>query len=358
MAAASVMLASCSNEEALDVNKGRAIEFRQGMQSRAADINNSNLQKFQAYAYVNNTRYFGPVEFTKGEETNTFSSDTSYYWPGDGSTVTFTAFAPSTIGATVDNGTVSLVNYKVNDTPAAQEDFIVGTGSGTKAANEGNGVILTFNHMLSMIEIKAKSSNTTYDFEISGVRIVNIPNQGSYNGAKWELAEGADMAKYEVAVPTVKLGTTESLLMSNDASLSGKTNANSNLILIPQQLTAWEPDENRAEANPNTGAYIAVKLKVTSKQGGVQIFPFEKDGKKSEWAAVAIGTKWEIGKKYTYILDFTKGAGRVEPGGDVDPEKPIFGDPITFTVDVTDWSVEDAGDQKLNMSTKNEENAD
>lgn len=52
--------------------------------------------------------------------------------------------------------------------------------------------------------------------------------------------------------------------------------------------------------------------------------------------AVAIGTKWDAGKKYIYTLDFTNGAGKVdpekpEPTDPTDPDNPggdIFGGAI------------------------------
>lgn len=357
MVAASAMLASCSNEEALQVNNGRAIEFRHGMASRAADLNVGNLNSFMVSAWVGSNQYFGPVQFTKAEGQSTFSSATSYYWPGDGSEVNFTAFAPYDLGnATISNGTVSLSEFTVNDTKANQVDFIVGGAKGSNA-NQTDGVQINFAHKLSQIEIKAKSGNTTYNFEISEVKLVNIPNKGSFDGTTWTIAQGAEKATYSNVLTTpVTLGTTESELMTKKV---GDTDVNNNLILIPQQLQAWKPTKDRTPAlteatAKEVGAYIAVKLKVTSKTGNVQIFPFEKDGQKSEWAAVPVGTNWEAGKKYTYVLDFTSGAGWVAPEEPVKPEEPIFQAPIKFTVAVSDWSVEGAGDQAVEMKTEKE----
>ena len=70
---------------------------------------------------------------------------------------------------------------------------------------------------------------------------------------------------------------------------------------------------------------------------------------------MAIGTNWEPGKKYVYTLDFSNGAGKVDPekeqptDPDVDPFDPgenILGSSIKFTVEVTPW--EDAA-QDVNM---------
>jgi hypothetical protein len=75
---------------------------------------------------------------------------------------------------------------------------------------------------------------------------------------------------------------------------------------------------------------------------------------------VPIDANWEPGKKYTYILDFTDGCGKVDPEKPdvVDPDNPdpkpdpdpdpfgpgddIVGHAIKFVVKVTDWVVLDS----------------
>ena len=71
------------------------------------------------------------------------------------------------------------------------------------------------------------------------------------------------------------------------------------------------------------------------------------------WVAVPVGTNWVAGQKYVYTLDFSNGAGRVDPEkpdptdpDPFEPGEPILGDPIKFTVTVTPWV--DAP-QNLNM---------
>ena len=70
---------------------------------------------------------------------------------------------------------------------------------------------------------------------------------------------------------------------------------------------------------------------------------------------MAINTNWEAGKKYVYTLDFSEGAGKVDPEkpDPADPNDPfnpgedILGSPIKFTVEVSEW--EDAGAQDITM---------
>ena len=112
-------------------------------------------------------------------------------------------------------------------------------------------------------------------------------------------------------------------------------------MLIPQQLTAWDAAGDKP--NAGKGAYLAVKLQITTK-AGARVYPAEIVGD-YDWAAVPINTNWEAGKKYVYTLDFTSGAGKVDPEKDpsdpTDPFKPgddILGNnAIKFTVQVTEW---------------------
>lgn len=76
----------------------------------------------------------------------------------------------------------------------------------------------------------------------------------------------------------------------------------------------------------------------------------------TDWAAVAVGTNWQAGKKYIYTLDFSEGAGKVDPEKEqpedptvdpFDPGEDILGSPIKFTVEVSEW--EDAGAQDITM---------
>lgn len=59
-------------------------------------------------------------------------------------------------------------------------------------------------------------------------------------------------------------------------------------------------------------------------------------------------------KKYIYTLDFSEGAGKVDPEKEqpedptvdpFDPGEDILGSPIKFTVEVSEW--EDAGAQDI-----------
>lgn len=131
-------------------------------------------------------------------------------------------------------------------------------------------------------------------------------------------------------------------------------------MLIPQQLAKWE------KTSRETGAYIAVLCRISSKDGEQKTILYPESGDnaaKFGSIIVPIDTNWEAGKKYTYTLNFCGdggGAGQVDPNPDttdpnVDPNPkpgsnggdPVLGNPIKFTVKVESWT--DASVSEINL---------
>lgn len=333
MAVATLALASCSKDEPVSINKGNAIDFRAAMQTRAVETTTNSLTNFFVTALdKNNANYFTDVEFTKDGQY--FTSTPAYYWPADGSTLNFYAYSPSKsdLGGTltIDKDTKKLVDFSPAAAIADQKDFITVSTTGSKA-DESTGVDLLFKHQLSQIEIKAKNTNTGYIYKVTGVRIGQPASKGTFDfvTSAWTPATAAtDKANYEVTYATAKtLGADALSLMAVE---------NNNAMLIPQQLTAW----NTSTDKPNTskGAYLAVKVNIMTKDGA-KVYPF--DAEEYAWAAVAINTNWVAGKKYVYTLDFSNGAGKVDPDDPNKPGEDILGGPIKFTVEVEEWQPAD-----------------
>lgn len=335
MAMTAMLIASCSSDDVVSTNTGRAIDFRTSVGTRGAETTTANIDKFWVTAIDGaGANYFSQQEFTKDGEF--FTSSPVYYWPAG--TLNFFAYSPSEtdLGATVtiDKDTKNLADFSPATEIANQKDFVTATASGTRAANETNGVELTFAHQLSQIEIKAKNTNTGYIYKVVGVRICKPVSKGTFtfDTNKWTLTT-TEKTNYavEYTTPPRTLGAEAATMMGT---------ANNNAMLLPQQLVAWTSATD--PTNNANGAYIALKIQITTKDSA-RVYPAT--GKDYDWAAVAINTKWEAGKKYVYTLDFSNGAGKVdpekpEPTDPTDPFKPgenILGKPIKFTVEVTDW---------------------
>ncbi len=351
MAMAAMLIASCSSDDVVSTNTGRAIDFRTSVGTRGAETTTDNIKEFWVTAIDgNNANYFSKQKFTK--EGSFFTSSPLYYWPAG--KLDFVAYSPSEtdLGATVtiNSSTKTLADFSPAEQIANQKDFVTATASGTRTANETNGVELTFAHQLSQIEIKAKNSNTGYVYKVVGVRIGKPVSKGTFKftNSEWDLPNTPEKANY-TSNYTVEYATNPKTLTAAAATMMGA--ANDNAMLLPQQLTAWASETDKT--NTNNGAYLALKIQITTKDGA-RVYPAKGD---YDWAAVAIGTKWEAGKKYVYTLDFSNGAGKVDPEKPTptpDPDKPdpfnpgddILGKPIKFTVEVTEWT---PADQSVTM---------
>lgn len=322
---AAMALTSCSQDDQLDVNLGRPIDFRTSMNSRATEITNANISDINVAAFLGDQLFFPTMKFSKGSE-GFFTSATEYYWPGDDSPLAFWAYAPDTPGGTVSitADSKTMTDFSPAASLADQVDFVTANATGTKSANEAAGVPLVFNHRLSQIEVLAKTDNKVYTYKVSGVRIGEPVSKGSFDfeTAAWTL--DTDKAIYTDTYADAKT------LSSDPVSVMGE---GGNAMILPQQLVAWDPETDAA--NAAQGAYLSIKLQISTAETGVQVYPFPSNGD-CQWAAIPIDTNWEAGKKYIYTLDLTHGAGNVDPH-DPDPGKPVLGGPIKFTVDVVDW---------------------
>lgn len=319
--------ASCTEEESVNLDKGSKIDFRPAMGTRATETTNANLKEITVAAFQGSqtSPFFNPTLFTKGSD-NYFTSNPEYYWPGDDSELDFYAYSPEAPGGTLTMtaDTKTLTGFSPASDIASQVDFITSQASGKKSVNENTGVDLTFDHRLSQIEIQAKADNAAYVFKVSGVRIGQPVSTGDFDFTTGDWTLGTDKAIYEETYDT------PITLTADAVNIMG---AEGNAMLLPQQLTAWNPDTDGA--NAAAGAYLSVKIQINT-VAGAQVYPFPSD-ENCIWAAIPIDTNWEQGKKYVYVLDFSHGGGNVDPH-DPQPGEPVFGGPIKFTVNVTDWA--------------------
>lgn len=337
-AVAATALASCTSEEPVVESKGSAISFRPAMNTRATETTNANISAIKVAGFMGNATYFNPLDFVKGDG-NYFTSNPVYNWPGDDTELDFYAYAPTDMeGVTITSDTKNLKGFSPAAGLADQVDFITSSATGKRSANEATGVELTFNHQLSQIEIHAKASNEAYTYKISGVRIGDPVSTGDFDFTTSAWTPATDKAVYEVTYDTPVT------LSSSPANLMG---TGGNAMLIPQQLIAWDPENDAS--NTSEGAYLSVKLQINT-QAGAQVYPFASNTD-CRWAAIPINTNWEAGKKYIYTLDLSNGAGYVDPK-DPEPGTPVLGGPIKFTVNVLDWN---AVPEDLPMTTSDDQ---
>jgi hypothetical protein len=396
---AALVFTSCSNDEQTvetQVQKvpDGAIYFSSGIQDLTrATTTMSTFNAFKVTGiYADNSQSFFnlPVNRSGSLWTYAATEDDYKYWPSDNSDVNFFAYAPTTL-AGVDVSSVQQVveNFEQVQHVANQVDVLAAAATGNKTNNASTGMALDFKHALAQIEVRAKNSLTDkYKVEVLGVKLCRIGNKGNMTFQTaatdypvWALdAESASQSFIKKGTDAIEMTSSVKNIMFGD----------DNFLLIPQQLKAWTGSDTDV-----TGAYLSVLCKISQKNEAgdwVTIFPAETNDKTGLYAftSVPISTKWEVGHKYVYTLDFFGaggGAGQADPepvnpeAGDTpdpdvdpnpgtltDPEKPKdpeeitdpgAGDPVVsdptlksvlkFTVSITDWVNGEGDNEKLDL---------
>ena len=361
-----MVLGACTNDEVIDVKQTGSIDLRPLIENstRATATTVANLGSFKVDV-LKGTETYGAMTVTGSDNGTKWTTSPLTYWPSNASQqLDFYAYAPtSTEGVTINGTDKKITSYTPSTTVADQKDLVIAYNTGTKTANEASGVPLLFKHALSQIEVKAKCANANMKVEIIGVKVVSVAKDGTFtfptattqSGTGHELALGlwntasSQKTAYMVrnSAPVELTKTAQSLMPSTSGTF----------ILIPQAITPWNKQNNSTTA----GSYISVLCRISNVSGDNETLIFPTTAGKYGFSAVAIGTTksdktWEPGKKYIYTLEFfgtDSGGGRFDPdptvpdggGGDtdVDTTDPKDGGkeilkPITFTVDVEDWT--------------------
>lgn len=357
--AAAVGLFSCSEDVVVQTQPKSDIYFRAGLVgSRAAEITTANLQNFKAIGFskaesgAETPYYSGGFATYTGEKlgsTTIFTGEPTYYWPEEkDAPIKFYAYGPASLNLSFPSGdpAARTLDFTCTRNLAEQADFIVANAEGTKARDGKEGVLLTFDHMQSQVIVMAKNENPNYTCEITGVRIGRIKSKATYKyptpGSDavtdpWDNLNTTDT--YTWYIPAVTLNEKEQSLMNGMKTAGGKE-ISGNPMILPQKTKRWNrncikyDDSNWVDpgkGKDNYGAYLAVKIKITSAgdTNPIELFP---KGYSNAWAAVPLGMsdEWNLpvgftfepGKIYTFVLDFTYGAGNVAPSVPVDYPDP------------------------------------
>lgn len=325
MAAACLLAAtSCSQDELAGSSplSGKEIipTARMGkVATKAVETKITNLGKFTVNAFqAGEENYMNHVEYTTSDNGSSWTTAAGkFFWPVEGDLHLY-GYAPAEPGDSgtfkIDKDAQTLTDFVPFETATAQQDFVYAKSTGNNATNGTTGVELNFQHALTEISVAAKNSNTAYTVNVTGVKLGNVKTKGTFtfpsvenSAASWTLSDAtADVSSYETTWNTASALT---------SSVSTLDESNVAFMLLPQQL---EKSEKASEK-----AYLALKVNITM-QGGKVI----RDG----WAYIGLNSNWEMGKHYTYIVDFSDGAGQDENG-----KQLISGKDIKLNVKVADW---------------------
>lgn len=351
---AATVLTSCNTEELVEVASGDAITFRSTMAlseaSRGVETTTGSLQQFKVTALSNNsgTALFEEELFTRVSGGTEFKSTKSYLWH-EGADLTFFAYGytasnggainpEAEITLTSDQKTINLFSpeKEVNK----QIDLVTAVQTATYEDNRTQAVELKFKHILSELQVLAKSDNQTYDFSIKALKFGNVLSIGDYNFDTNCWSEVKSPTTYEVRYDN------KAITLNSEAQNISTTETNGHFIVLPQTLTTFGSTTEVFEAS-STGRsmtraqYVAVLLQITVKDTGLQVYPLGKEGEYA-WAYIPVHTdnanKWEPGHRITYVLDFTNGAGYSDPDDPKDPVDEILDGEIKFTASVNEWT--------------------
>ena len=391
-----LLATACSEDSVEMVNYGPEITFNTNV-SRAQNISEKNLNSFNVWAFSDITEsaaFIDGLTATKVNGKEYFAFDHSIFWPSDVQTLNFWAVSGAKKESiSKNNKKLSISNFTPDIDPLKQQDLIVAYTSANRLS--GTSVSLSFHHALSQIVVRATEGiegDESKSITIKGAWIVNPAASGnlsSDNGVNLVWNPSSTKATYGMQYAEAKkLDHTSTSLFDFDPSKEDITKAQSNLLLVPQQLTGWTGDED--SDNKLKGAYILLLCRVEATHDGAyhegettdpsiksdeendkhthQMFPYTGNFDPNEYgySCVPVDTKWEPGKRYIYNLSFcgaTSGAGiypptdhpTVEPENPDDkyienppigkePGDPVLDNPITFTVTVVDWEDEKNAD--------------
>ena len=348
-------ISSCAKDVVVDTNKGHAIDFRVVETKGAAISYSSDLQEFFVTAVdAADANYFTNVGFARLGEY--FYSNPEYYWPADGSDLRFYAYAPSLENQTA-TVTLTAAEQKIKGfTPSADIQKHVDLVTCAAVGNSTNvdGLTMDFNHRLTRVHLSAWESNAEYNYSVAAVKLANVVSSGDFDLATNEWTLGAEKIDYvlELPEPIELSSSTENLTYTR---VEGESLYDYELyndaMFVPQQLTPWDPTND--PTNANKGAYIAVKVKINSVGSGDQIFPAAAG--EYGWVAIPVPTTsgkeyWDLlqGDLYSLNLNFTNGAGYVEPGPYTPTPEPVLGQDVKFTLKVnpTELPTEEASTRK------------
>ncbi len=192
LGAVAMVLASCTNEEVLNVSDSRAIGFSSfvGNNTRA-DITNDAFPEFIVYGgYDATTPIFDKVKVTNSGSDWTYTPP--QYWVA-GETYKFAAYAPADDGITASWNHNTGLTLNVNSDMSNQNDLIYAAADNVSAdehIQNQSAVDLEFKHLLSKVSFKFTKENASLgaqkvemsNFKVSGINTESTWVAGTQQG--------------------------------------------------------------------------------------------------------------------------------------------------------------------------------
>ena len=187
---AAAMLASCSNDETVEMAQQKAISFSNAFVNNGTrsvvdpSFTTTSLNDFAVYGFTQNGQIFNGEKVSKGGAA--WSYDNVQYWV-PGNTYTFGAIAPHSAanvsdvklpeGATKVEMKVAFTNTDANQVDLLHAEPAQITGV---TASYTEPVSMTFNHQLSKVKFSFQNSvGAGYNVKVSNVKITDAYEKGT-----------------------------------------------------------------------------------------------------------------------------------------------------------------------------------
>lgn len=307
LGAAAMMLASCTQNEVVEVAESRSIGFNgTGIDNiTKADITSTGFNQFYVYGGYGNNAVFNKISVTKSGQ-NWGYSPTQYWANG---TWNFAGYAGGNgVTPTWDNTTGTLT-LTINSNANNQDDVIFAANKSitvTDATTYNTPVTLNFTHLLSKIQFKFTKEVAS----LGGVtvKLTNFKVAALKTNAKWtdgvqstadvpETGDYSDFTEAKEIDGTNGLSTTE-------------------FYVIPQDVSAFAITADAVITDVNSSTIKSGKVTASVPTSGI--------------------TQWEPQTKYVYTAEL-KYENIITQDPTKDPQ------PIEFTGSTTDWTTGSTG---------------
>lgn len=274
-------------------------------------------QNIKVYGYYDNStdpgssyadgnfavQYLPGVEFAKNGKIWAGANDNHYYWPKTGSML-FAGYSPVDFAGV----TFTLASNKFSVAECPQPEFSATKDllyAGYTTSVLGGTAPMTFSHALSWVTIKAKAAAAD-QIKITNIKFVGLAaNAFSAGLPEWTVSGTKEQLNVFAPTSAFAVPAAETLVESNE---------NCGLV-FPQALKNAAKIVVSYEMNNGAGQWFAQAP-----------FVAQLNLLTSNKGANTIIDKWEAGKHYTYIINFS----RIEGGSDSSNE-------ITIAPTVNNW---------------------
>lgn len=195
LGAAAMMMASCTQNEVLEVPESRAIGFNTFVDNATRNVsettNESLKSGFSVYGgYATVTDVFENTVVTSKDGTNWIYSPMRYWV--DGQSYKFAAFAPATAGGTktfnYDDGHLDIANYVADINAPVDLVYAEATATGKTSSNDV--VSLSFEHIMSWVKIVFLNNfGNDVKVQVTDVDIMGVKSTANYTDKVWSAPE-------------------------------------------------------------------------------------------------------------------------------------------------------------------------